>query len=93
MPQNSIIDPAATQSTFSSNMPFGESVIVTYLSYVYDRKNSLFQEAAYSKENTVLSFMQSGDTREVNLDNQPQSVLDTAELPSENLTITNLMGA
>jgi hypothetical protein len=93
MSQNLIAERAATQSTFSSNMPFVESLIVTYLSYCHDKKTSLFLEAACSKTSTMLSFIQSGYTCEVNLANCPHFVLDITELSSENLAIANLMGA
>jgi hypothetical protein len=41
----------------------------------------------------VLSFSKTKYTREVSLEKHPFFVLGTAELPSENLTLTDFMGA
>ena len=67
-------------------------LIATYLPYFDSRRNS-FQEITCSKANTVLSFSKTTYTREVTLEKHPFFVLGTAELPSENLTLTDFMGA
>jgi len=69
------------------------TVIATYLPYSDNTRNSLFQEITCSKANTVLSFSQTTYTREVSLEKHPSFVLGTAELPSENLKLTDFMGA
>ena len=68
-------------------------LIATYLPYSDNRRNSLLQEITCSKANTVLSFSKTTYTREVTLEKHPFFVLGTAELPSENLTLTDFMGA
>ena len=68
-------------------------LIATYLPYSDNRRNSLLQEVTCSKANTVLSFSKTIYTREVTLEKHPFFVLGTAELPSENLTLTDFMGA
>ena len=47
----------------------------------------------YARANIVLSFSKTKYTREVALEKHPFFVLGTAELPSENLTLTDFMGA
>jgi hypothetical protein len=68
-------------------------LIATYLPYSDNKRNSLFQEITCSKANTVLSFSKTPFTREVTLEKHPYFVLGTAELPSENLKLTDFMGA
>ena len=68
-------------------------VIVTYLPYSESRRSGLLQEITCSRANTVLSFSKTTYTREVTLEKHPYFVLGTAELPSENLTLTDFMGA
>jgi hypothetical protein len=68
-------------------------LIATYLPYSDSRRNSLLQEVTCSKANTVLSFSKTTYTREVTLEKHQFFVLGTAELPSENLTLTDFMGA
>ena len=68
-------------------------LIATYLPYSDSRRNSLLQEITCSRANTVLSFSKTEYTREVTLEKHPFFVLGTAELPSENLTLTDFMGA
>ena len=68
-------------------------LIATYLPYSGNKRNSLLQEITCSKANTVLSFSKTTYTREVTLEKHPSFVLGTAELPSENLTLTDFMGA
>jgi Rad51 len=68
-------------------------IIATYLPYSDNKRSSLFQEITCSKANAVLSFSQTMYTRDVALEKHPFFVLGTAELPSENLTLTDFMGA
>lgn len=68
-------------------------VIATYLPYSDSRRSSLLQEITCSRASTVLSLSKTMYTREVTLEKHPSFVLGTAELPSENLTLTDFMGA
>ena len=68
-------------------------IIATYLPYHDSRRNGLLQEITCTRANTVLSFSKTTYTREVTLEKHPHFVLGTAELPSENLTLTDFMGA
>ncbi|HMK94244.1 MAG TPA: hypothetical protein VK536_02465 [Candidatus Limnocylindrales bacterium] len=68
-------------------------IIATYLPYYDNRRNELLQEITCARANTVLSFSKTTYTREVTLEKHPYFVLGTAELPSENLTLTDFMGA
>ncbi len=68
-------------------------VVTTYLPYESSKRNSLFQEMTFARATTVLSFVKTKYTREVSLEKHPSFVLGTAELPSENLTLTDFMGA
>ena len=68
-------------------------VITTYLPYSDSRRSSLLQEITCSRASTVLSLSKTMYTREVTLEKHPSFVLGTAELPSENLTLTDFMGA
>ena len=68
-------------------------LIATYLPYSGNKRNSLLQEMTCARANTVLSFSKTTYTREVTLEKHPFFVLGTAELPSENLTLTDFMGA
>jgi Rad51 protein len=68
-------------------------VVATYLPYSDSRRNVLLQEITCARANTVLSFSKTTYTREVTLEKHPSFVLGTAELPSENLTLTDFMGA
>jgi len=68
-------------------------VVATYLPYSESRRNILFQEITCSRANTVLSFSKTTYTREVTLEKHPSFMLGTAELPSENSTLTDFMGA
>ena len=93
MSQKLIVKPAIAQPIFSLKMPESEISITTYLSYADNIKTSLSQEIIRSKANTVLSFSRSAYAQEANLENHPSFVLDTAELLSENLTLTDFMSA
>jgi hypothetical protein len=68
-------------------------LIATYLPYENSKRNSLLQEMTFAKATTVLSFIKTKYLREVSLEKHPSFVLGTAELPSENLTLTDFMGA
>jgi len=68
-------------------------VVATYLPYSESQRNILLQEITCSRANTVLSFSKTTYTREVTLEKHPSFMLGTAELPSENLTLTDFMGA
>ena len=68
-------------------------VVATYLPYSDNRRNMQLQEITCAKANTVLSFSKTTYTREVTLEKHPSFMLGTAELPSENLTLTDFMGA
>lgn len=67
-------------------------LVATYLPNSESRRNSLLQEITRSKASTVLSFSKTAYTRELTLEKHPHFVLGTAELPSENLTLTDFMG-
>jgi hypothetical protein len=68
-------------------------VVATYLPHSSSKRNSVLQEATCMKANVALSFCQTPYNREVNLEKHPRFTLGTAELPSENLTLTDFMGA
>jgi hypothetical protein len=68
-------------------------LIATCLPYSNNNRNSLLQEITYAKASIALSFSKTTYTREVNLEKHPYFTLGTAELPSENLTLTDFMGA
>lgn len=65
--------------------------MAAYLPYSDKRKNDEFQEITCSKANTFLDFSKTPYTREVTLEKHSQLMLGTAELPSENLTLTDFM--
>ncbi len=67
-------------------------LIATYLPNSENR-SSLFQEITCSKARTVLYFSKTAYTREITLEKHPSFVLGTAELPSDNLKLTDFMGA
>lgn len=67
-------------------------IIATYLPYSGNKRNSFLQETTCARANTVLSFSKTKYTRELTLEKHPSFVLGTAELPSENLTLTDFMG-
>ena len=68
-------------------------LIATYLPYSDNKRCNLLQEVTCTKASIVLSFSQTPYTREVTLEKHPYYVLGNAELPSENLTLTDFMGA
>jgi hypothetical protein len=68
-------------------------VVATYLPCSESRRNILLQEMTCAKASIVLSFSKTLYTREVTLEKHPSFMLGTAELPSENLTLTDFMGA
>ncbi len=67
-------------------------IVATYLPYSDNTRNNLFQEITYSKATVALSLTKTTYTKEVTLEKHPRFVLGTAELPSENLTLTDFMG-
>lgn len=67
-------------------------LIATFLPDSENRRNSLLQEITYSKAKTVLYFSKTAYTREITLEKHPSFVLGTAELPSDNLKLTDFMG-
>jgi len=67
-------------------------LIATYLPNSENTRSSLFQEITCSKAKTVLYFSKTAYTREITLEKHPSLVLGTAELPSENLKLTDFMG-
>ena len=68
-------------------------LIATYLPDSENRRSSLLQEITCSKAKTVLYFSKTAYTREITLEKHPSFVLGTAELPSDNLKLTDFMGA
>ena len=68
-------------------------LVATYLPYQNSKRNTALQEMTCNRASTVLSFSQTMYTREVALEKHPSFMLGTAELPSENLTLTDFMGA
>ena len=67
-------------------------IIATYLPFSEGRRSSLLQEITCNRASTVLCFSKTAYTREVTLEKHPSFVLGTAELPSENCTLTDFMG-
>ena len=67
-------------------------VIATYLPYSDNKRSSELEEATCRKASTVLSFSKTPYTREVTLEKHSRFVLGSAELPSENRTLTDFMG-
>jgi hypothetical protein len=67
-------------------------LIATYLPYKSSKRNSVLQEMTFARATTVLSFIKTKYMREVSLEKHPSFVLGTAELPSENRTLTDFMG-
>ncbi|MGD6805863.1 MAG: hypothetical protein ACQCN4_02765 [Candidatus Bathyarchaeia archaeon] len=68
-------------------------VIATYLPYLDNRRNNVIQEITCAQASTVLTFSKTNYTHKITLEKHSSFVLGTAELPSENLTLTNFMGA
>ena len=58
-----------------------------------ENRSTLLQEITCSKAKTVLYFSKTAYTREITLEKHPSFVLGTAELPSDNLKLTDFMGA
>lgn len=67
-------------------------VIATYLPYEKSKRENLFQEMTFARATTVLSFIKTKYMREVYLEKHQSFILGNAELPSENLTLTDFMG-
>jgi hypothetical protein len=67
-------------------------LIATYLPYQNSKRNSVLQEMTFARASTVLSFIKTKYMREVSLEKHLSFVLGNAELPSENLMLTDFMG-
>ena len=68
-------------------------VITTFLPYESSKRNRLLREMTFARASTVLSFIKTKYMREVSIEKHPSFVTGTAELPSENLTLTDFIGA
>ncbi|MCW3995978.1 MAG: hypothetical protein NWE98_07515 [Candidatus Bathyarchaeota archaeon] len=66
-------------------------VVATYLPYENSKRNTVLHGMTRAKANAVLCFSKTKYTKEVALEKHPFFVLGTAELPSENLTLTDFM--
>ncbi len=69
------------------------AVIATYLPYESGRRNSALQEMTFARAATVVAFIKTKYIQEVSLEKHPSFVLGTVELPFENSTLTDFMGA
>jgi hypothetical protein len=80
--------------SYLSNLARKLSVIIvaTYLPYDGSKRNESLQQMTFQRASTVLSLSKTAYTREVTLEKHPSFVLGTAELPSENLKLTDFMG-
>jgi phage gp36-like protein len=80
---------------YLSNFAKGHQVVIvaTYLPHESEKRNTCLQEITFSKANTVLRFARTKYGREVALEKHPSYKLGVAELPSENLTLTDFMGS
>ena len=68
-------------------------IIASYLPCSDNKRTNMLQDITCSKANTVLAFSKTIYTREVSLEKHPSFVLGTAEMPSDNLTLTDFMEA
>ncbi len=68
-------------------------LIATYLPYENSKRHSILQEMSFNKASTVLCFTKTQYTSEVALKKHPSYMLGAAELPSENPTLIDFMGA
>jgi len=66
-------------------------IIATYPPRQETRRNSYLHTLTCARANVVISLTQSQYDREFILEKHPRYVLGTAELPSENLTLTDFM--
>jgi len=66
-------------------------LIATYPQHQETRRNSYLHTLTCSRANVVITLTQSQYDREFILEKHPRYVLGTAELPSENLTLTEFM--
>jgi len=66
-------------------------IVATYLPYQNSKRNTTLQEMTYNRASTVLSFSRTMYTSEVVLEKHPSFMLGSAELPSENLRLTDFM--
>jgi hypothetical protein len=68
-------------------------IVATYLPYEFGKRNTRLQEITFGNANTVLRFTKTKYAREVALEKHPRYKLGFAELPSENLTLTDFMAS
>jgi len=68
-------------------------VIATYLPYAESERNGLLQGVTCNKANTVIAFTKTANIKKIALQKHTSFSLGTAELPSENPTLTDFMGA
>ena len=66
-------------------------LIATYPQHQETRRNNYLHTLTCSRANVVIALRQSQYDREFILEKHPRYVLGTAELPSENLTLTEFM--
>jgi hypothetical protein len=67
-------------------------VITTYLPCESSKRNNWLQEMTVTRATAVLSFVRTKYMRKVSLEKHPSFMLGTAEIPSENVTLTDFMG-
>ena len=67
-------------------------LIATYLTHESNKRNSVLQEMTFNNVNVALRFTKTQYAKEVTLEKHPVYRLETAQLPSENLTLTDFMG-
>lgn len=66
-------------------------VIATYSRHQSSKRESILKESTCKKASTVLYFQKTMYTSEVSLEKHPRFMLGSAELPSENLKLTDFM--
>lgn len=66
-------------------------IIATYSRHQDSKRETLLKEATCQKASTVLYFQKTPYTSEVSLEKHPHFMLGSAELPSENLKLTDFM--
>lgn len=67
-------------------------LIATYLPYEGTKRNMTLQEMTFNRANVVLRFTKTPYAKEVTLEKHPVYRLGTAQLSSENPTLTDFMG-
>ncbi|MDD3791597.1 MAG: hypothetical protein PHY74_00520 [Candidatus Bathyarchaeota archaeon] len=66
-------------------------IVASCLPYSENKRNKALQEITITKANTVLSVIKTQYTSEINLEKHPRLMLGTAEMPSENMTLTSFI--